>query len=67
MQEVVIIMYTTLYEGLGRHKRKNGMTGCTLCGDECESVVYVLWEYPAYKNSREEFLVRPGAILVVLF
>ena len=23
---------------------------CTLCGAECESVVHVLWECPAYKD-----------------
>ena len=31
-----------LVEELGRHKGRNGMTGCTLCGDECESVVHGL-------------------------
>ena len=28
-----------------------------------ESVVYVLWECPAYKDSREEFLVKLRATL----
>ena len=27
-----------------------------LYGDECGSVVHVLWECPAYKDSREEFV-----------
>ena len=44
-----------LNEELGRHRGRNGRTECGLCGDECESVVHVLWECPAYKDSREEF------------
>ena len=36
---------------LGRHKGRNGMTGCVLRVDECESVALVLWECPAYKDS----------------
>ena len=35
-------------EEFDRHRGRNGMTECTLCGDECESVVHVLWESPAY-------------------
>ena len=31
---------------------------CILCGDECESVVHVLWECPAYKDSMEEFMIK---------
>ena len=30
------------------------MTECILSGDECESVVHVLWECPVYRSSREE-------------
>ena len=41
-----------LNEKLGRHKGRNGLTECILCGDECESVVHVLWECPAYEDSR---------------
>ena len=50
-----------LNEELGRHRGRNGMTECILCGDECESVVHVLWECPAYNDSREEFMdkLRP--------
>ena len=29
-----------------------------LCGDECKSVVHVLLECPAYKDSREEFMIK---------
>jgi len=47
-----------LNEDLGRHRGRNGRTECALCGDECESVVHVLWECPAYKDSREEFMVK---------
>ena len=39
------------------------MTGCIMCGDECESAVHVLWECPAYIDSREEFVVKLRAIL----
>ena len=40
-------------------------TECVLCGNECESVVHVLWECPAYKDSREEFefMIKPRSIL----
>ena len=51
-----------LNEELGRHRRRNGRTECVLCGDECgdecESVVHVLWECPAYKDRREEFVIK---------
>ena len=47
-----------LNEELGRHRGRNGRTECVLCGDECESVVHVLWECPAYKDSREGFLAK---------
>ena len=43
------------------------MTQCVLCGDECESVVHVLWECPAYKDSREEFMVNLRATFGVVF
>ena len=36
---------------LGRHRGKNGDRQCKLCGDECESVVHVLWECPVYRNT----------------
>ena len=32
-------------------------------GDECESVVHVLWECPVYKDKREGFMVKLRAIL----
>ena len=43
--------------GIG-HRGRNSRTECVLCGDECESVVHVLWECPAYKDSREEFMIK---------
>ena len=39
---------TVLNEELGRHRGKNGDRQTRLCGEECESVVHVLWECPAY-------------------
>ena len=50
-------------EELGRHRGRNGMTECILCANECESVIHVLWERSAYKDSREEFMVRFSATL----
>ena len=36
---------------------------CKLCGDECESVVYVLWGCPAYGTSGElENLLGGGGV-----
>ena len=34
--------------------------GVALCGDECESVVHVLWEFPACKDSGEQFWLSSG-------
>ena len=39
------------------------MTEYILCGCKCDSVVHVLWECPAYKDSREEFMVKLRATL----
>jgi len=47
-------------EELGRHRGRNGRTECTLCDDECESVVHVLCECPVYKDG---FLVKLRATL----
>ena len=47
-----------LNEELGRHRGRNGRTECVLCGNECKSVVHVLWECPVYKDSREEFMIK---------
>ena len=52
-----------LNEELGRHRGRNGMTECVLCGDEYESVVLVLWECPVYKYKKEGFMVKLRAIL----
>ena len=53
----------SLNEELGRHRGRNGRTECVLCGDECESVVHVLRECPAYKDSREEFMIKHRSTL----
>ena len=43
---------TTIWKQFFRGR--SGKTECTLCGAECvQSVVHVLWECPAYKNSRD--------------
>ena len=52
-----------LNEELGKHRGRKSMTECILCGIECESIVHVLWECPAYKDSRNEFMVKLRATL----
>jgi len=56
--ECSFFLYHVLNEELGRHRGRNARTECISCGDECESIVHVLWECPAYKDSREEFLAK---------
>ena len=52
-----------LNEELGRHRGREGKVECTLCGAECESVVHVLWECPAYSNCRLAFLKKLQELL----
>ena len=47
-----------LNEELGRHRGKNEDRQCKLCRGECESVVHVLWECPAYDSIRNNFMVE---------
>ena len=49
-----------LNEELGRHRGRNGRTECILLGDECESVVHVLWECPVYKVKRVGLWLSSG-------
>ena len=58
-----LLLSGTHEEELGRHRGRNGMTECMLCGDECESVVHALWECPTHTDSREEFMVKLRATL----
>ena len=44
-----------LNEELGRERGREGKVECSICGVECESVVRVLWECPAYSSCREVF------------
>ena len=41
-----------------QHKGKNDNRQCKLCGEECESVVHVLWQCPVYDTIRN--LLRGG-------
>ena len=52
-----------LNEELGRHRGREGKVECTLCGAECQSVVHVLWECPAYSNCRLTFLKKLQELL----
>ena len=36
-----LLLTHSLIEGFGRYKGRIGMTGCVLCGVECESVIHV--------------------------
>ena len=45
-----------LNEELGRHRGRNDDRQCKLCGEECESVVHVLWECPVYDTIRSTFM-----------
>ena len=56
-----------LNEELGRHRGREGKVECTLCGAECESVVHVLWECPAYSNCRLMFLKKLQELLGVKY
>ena len=47
-----------LNEELGRHRGREGKVECSICGAECESVVHVLWECPAYSSCREGFKAK---------
>ena len=47
-----------LNEELGRHRGREGRKECLLCGDECESVSYALWECPAYNIYRNDFTAK---------
>ena len=42
-------------EELARHRDRERKVECSICGAECESVVHVLWECPAYSPCREGF------------
>ena len=41
--------------GLGRHRGREGKVECSVCGTECESV---LWECPACSSCREGFRAK---------
>ena len=45
-----------LNKEFGRHWGKKDDRQCKLCGDECESVVHVLWECPVYDTISNTFI-----------
>ena len=51
-----------LNEELGRHRGREGKMECSLCGDECENVSHVLWEYSAY-NTGPNFMTKLQELL----
>ena len=52
-----------LNEELGRHRGREGKTECSLCGNECENVSHVLWEYSAYSITRNSFMKKLQELL----
>ena len=52
-----------LNEELGRHRRREGKTECSLCGDECENVSHVLCECSAYSSTRAFFMKKLQELL----
>ena len=47
-----------LNEELGRHRGREGKVECSICGAECEGMIYVLWECPAYSSCKEAFKAK---------
>ena len=47
-----------LNEELGRHRGREGKTEYSLCGNECENLSHVLWEYSAYSSTRASFMKK---------
>ena len=45
-------------EEVCRHRGREGKVECSICGAECESVVHVLQECPAYSSCREGFRAK---------
>ena len=56
-----------LNEELGRHRGRNDDRQCKLCGEECESVVHVLWECPVYDTIRSTFMGKLKNLLGGIF
>ena len=52
-----------LNEELGRHRGREGRKECLLCDDECESVIYALWDCPVYNTLRNDVLCKLQELL----
>ena len=65
MQEINICLSLDhgLNEILGRHRRSEGKTKCSLSGNECENVSHVLWECSAYSSTRASFMKKLQKLL----
>ena len=48
-----------LNKELGRHRGREGKCMCNLCGEDCESVGYFLWNCPVYLERHALFLEHP--------
>ena len=59
LQPSQVLMFMSINEELGRHRGQSDRQSVyTLCGAECESVVHVLWECPACKDSRDISMIE---------
>ena len=47
-----------LNEELGRHRGREGKTESSMCRNECENVIRVLWECSAYSSTRASFMTN---------
>ena len=44
------------YLSFGQDRGREGNKECELCGNECDSVIHVLWECSAYSSGRADLL-----------
>ena len=47
-----------LNKELGRHRGREDKIECSLCGNECENVNHVSWEYSAYSSTIASFMEK---------
>ena len=64
MQEInFCLSLDGLNKKLGRHRRREGKTKCSLSRNECENVSHVLWECSAYSSTRASFMKKLQMLL----
>ena len=48
---------------VGIYIGREGKTECSLCGNECENVSHVLWEYSTYSSTRASIMKKLQELL----